>query len=88
MKSAPKCGGGERARGGRMPPAIDARLDFGRCGTGANVDARAHAADAIGQNRKMEDYLESVRRAGGEPVEVLVGGEAPEQILAASTAWY
>lgn len=37
---------------------------------------------AIGQNRKMEDYLESVRRAGGEPVEVLVGGEAPEQILA------
>jgi len=37
---------------------------------------------AIGQNRKMEDYLESVRRAGGEPVEVVVGGEAPEQILA------
>ena len=36
---------------------------------------------AIGQNRKMEDYLESVRRAGGEPVEVIVGGEAPEQIL-------
>jgi putative glutamine amidotransferase len=36
---------------------------------------------AIGQNRKMEDYLESVRRAGGEPVEVVVGGEAPEQIL-------
>ena len=25
---------------------------------------------AIAQNRKMEDYLESVRRAGGEPVEV------------------
>src|SRR6478735_229489 len=37
---------------------------------------------AIGQNRKMEDYLESVRRAGGEPVEVVVGGESPEQILA------
>jgi putative glutamine amidotransferase len=36
---------------------------------------------AIGQNRKMEDYLESVRRAGGEPVEVVVGGELPEQIL-------
>jgi len=37
---------------------------------------------AIGQNRKMEDYLESVRRAGGEPVEVVVGSEAPEQVLA------
>jgi putative glutamine amidotransferase len=37
---------------------------------------------AIGQNRKMEDYLESVRRAGGEPVEVVVGGETPDQILA------
>jgi putative glutamine amidotransferase len=37
---------------------------------------------AIGQNRKMEDYLESVRRAGGEAVEVVVGGEAPERILA------
>jgi putative glutamine amidotransferase len=37
---------------------------------------------AIGQNRKMEDYLESVRRAGGEPIEIVVGGEAPEQILA------
>jgi putative glutamine amidotransferase len=36
---------------------------------------------AIGQNRKMEDYLESVRRAGGEPVEVVVGGEAPDLIL-------
>jgi putative glutamine amidotransferase len=36
----------------------------------------------IAQNRKMEDYLESVRRAGGEPVEVIVGGEAPDQILA------
>ena len=37
---------------------------------------------AIGQNRKMEDYLESVRRAGGEPIEVVVGGESPDQILA------
>ena len=32
---------------------------------------------AIAQNRKMEDYLESVRRAGGEPIEVVVGAEAP-----------
>jgi putative glutamine amidotransferase len=37
---------------------------------------------AIGQNRKMEDYLESVRRAGGEPVEVIVGSEPPEQLVA------
>ena len=37
---------------------------------------------AIGQNRKMEDYLESVRRAGGEPVEVIVGSEPPERLLA------
>jgi putative glutamine amidotransferase len=37
---------------------------------------------AIGQNRKMEDYLESVRRSGGEPVEVVVGSEAPERVLA------
>lgn len=37
---------------------------------------------AIGQNRKMEDYLESVRRAGGEPVEVVVGADAPARILA------
>jgi len=36
---------------------------------------------AIGQNRKMEDYLESVRRAGGEPIEVIVGGEDPEHLL-------
>jgi putative glutamine amidotransferase len=36
---------------------------------------------AIAQNRKMEDYLESIRRAGGEPVEVVVGSEAPEHIL-------
>jgi len=37
---------------------------------------------AIGQNRKMEDYLESVRRAGGEPVEVPVGSETPAHLLA------
>ncbi len=36
---------------------------------------------AIGQNRKMEDYLESVRRAGGEAIEVAVGSEAPEHLL-------
>lgn len=36
---------------------------------------------AIGQNRKMEDYLESVRRAGGEPIEVLVGSEPPERLI-------
>lgn len=36
---------------------------------------------AIGQNRKMEDYLESVRRAGGEPIEVASNGESPEQIV-------
>ena len=37
---------------------------------------------AIGQNRKMEDYLESVRRAGGETIELQVGSEAPEHLLA------
>ena len=37
---------------------------------------------AIAQNRRMADYVESVRRAGGEPVEVVPGGEAPEHILA------
>jgi putative glutamine amidotransferase len=37
---------------------------------------------AIAQNRKMEDYLESVRRVGGEPIEVVPGGESPEHILA------
>lgn len=36
---------------------------------------------AITQTRKMEDYLESIRRAGGEPIEVAVGGEAPEHLL-------
>lgn len=37
---------------------------------------------AIAQNRRMSDYMESVRRAGGEPIEVAAGGETPEQILA------
>jgi putative glutamine amidotransferase len=37
---------------------------------------------AIGQNRKMEDYLESIRRAGGDPVEVAVGSESPGLLLA------
>jgi putative glutamine amidotransferase len=37
---------------------------------------------AIGQNRKMEDYLESIRRAGGDPIEVPVGVESPEHLLA------
>ena len=37
---------------------------------------------AIAQNRRMSDYLESIRRAGGEPVEVVPGAETPEQILA------
>jgi len=37
---------------------------------------------AIAQNRRMSDYVESVRRAGGEPIEVAAGGEAPEHILA------
>ena len=37
---------------------------------------------AIAQNRRMADYVESVRRAGGEPVEVVPGGEQPEHLLA------
>jgi len=37
---------------------------------------------AIAQNRRVSDYMESVRRAGGEPIEVVAGGETPEQILA------
>ncbi len=40
------------------------------------------AVIAIAQNRRMSDYLESVRRAGGEPLEVAAGGESPEHILA------
>ena len=37
---------------------------------------------AIAQNRRMTDYMESVRRAGGEPIEVAAGGELPEHLLA------
>jgi putative glutamine amidotransferase len=37
---------------------------------------------AIAQNRRMSDYVESVRRAGGEPIEVVPGVELPEHILA------
>ncbi len=37
---------------------------------------------AIAQNRSMTDYVEAIRRAGGEPVEVIPGGEKPEHILA------
>ena len=37
---------------------------------------------AVAQNRRMSDYVESIRRAGGEPVEVVPGTETPEQILA------
>jgi putative glutamine amidotransferase len=36
---------------------------------------------AISQNRRMSDYVESIRRAGGEPIEVIPGAETPEQIL-------
>ena len=37
---------------------------------------------AVAQNRRMSDYVESIRRAGGEPIEVVPGAETPEQILA------
>jgi putative glutamine amidotransferase len=37
---------------------------------------------AVAQNRRMSDYVESVRRAGGEPIEVVPGAETPEQLLA------
>src|SRR5688572_4169940 len=37
---------------------------------------------AIAQSRRMADYVESVKRAGGEPVEVVAGAEKPEHILA------
>jgi putative glutamine amidotransferase len=36
---------------------------------------------AIAQNRRMSDYVESIRRAGGEPIEVLPDGEKVEHIL-------
>jgi hypothetical protein len=28
---------------------------------------------AVAQNRRMSDYVESIRRAGGEPIEVVPG---------------
>jgi putative glutamine amidotransferase len=37
---------------------------------------------AIAQSRRIADYEESVKRAGGEPVIVAPGVEAPEHILA------
>ena len=37
---------------------------------------------AIAHSRRMADYVESVKRAGGEPVEVMAGVEKPEHILA------
>lgn len=37
---------------------------------------------AVSRNRRIADYLESVRRAGGEPVEVAPEGEAPSAIVA------
>jgi putative glutamine amidotransferase len=37
---------------------------------------------AVAQNRRISDYVESIRRAGGEPIEVVPGAETPEQILA------
>lgn len=36
----------------------------------------------ISQNSRPTDYLESIRRAHGEPVEVTAGAESPEQIVA------
>lgn len=37
---------------------------------------------AVAQNRRMSDYVESIRRAGGEPLEVIPGSELPEHLLA------
>ena len=37
---------------------------------------------AIAQSRRIADYEESVKRAGGEPVVVAAGGEQPEHLLA------
>lgn len=37
---------------------------------------------AIAQNRRTSDYVESVRRVGGEPIEVGADGELPKHILA------
>jgi putative glutamine amidotransferase len=37
---------------------------------------------AVSQNRRVADYLESVRRAGGDPVEVADTHDAPDAIVA------
>jgi putative glutamine amidotransferase len=37
---------------------------------------------AIAKNRRLADYLEAVKRAGGQPIEVGDDGETPAQILA------
>jgi putative glutamine amidotransferase len=37
---------------------------------------------AVSQNRRITDYLESIRRAGGEPLEVGADGEAVAAIVA------
>jgi putative glutamine amidotransferase len=37
---------------------------------------------AVSTNRRVTDYLESVRRSGGDPVEVADSHEAPEAIVA------
>ena len=37
---------------------------------------------AVAQNRRMSDYVESIRRAGGEPIEIVAGAETAEQLLA------
>src|SRR4051812_30424703 len=37
---------------------------------------------AVSQNRRVTDYLESVRRAGGDPAEVADTHESPESIVA------
>ncbi len=37
---------------------------------------------AVSKNRRMADYLESVKRAGGEPVEVGLDTETPDAVVA------
>lgn len=37
---------------------------------------------AVSRNRRMTDYLESIRRAGGSPVEVSTDADDPEAIVA------
>jgi len=36
---------------------------------------------AVSRNRRMTDYLESIRRAGGEPLEVSHGEETPASVV-------